>query len=146
MTIQVKIADLLIAQFTESDNPLKAMIEGKTTQEVCQLIFISFRGAQGTAKGLKLSDVGLQLLKTCVQSYDIFLGEGAKVKLPHLLYLDRISKLPYYIDNKSPIKKVLTTFDSELAMMLKLADGKIDTLIETRFRLQYDGTRILPDF
>lgn len=145
MTIQVKIADLLITQLTASNNPLKKMVEGKTMQEVCQLIFINFRGAPGnTAKGLKLSDIGLQLLKTYVQSYDVFLGEGVRVTLPHLLYLDRISILPFYIDNKTS-KKVLTTFDSDLAMMLKLADGKIDTLIETRFRLQIDGSSLQPD-
>jgi hypothetical protein len=148
MNIQNQIAELLVKQFTESGNPLKSMIDGLSTREICQLIFASYRGSSGEAKGLRLSDEGLQLMKCHIQAYNVNLGEAYRMKLPHLLYLERVSKLPYHILNANTMalgEKVFTTFDSELAMMLKLADGKIDTLIETRFRLQFDKTSILPD-
>jgi hypothetical protein len=148
MTIQIKIAELLVAQFNASGNPLKSIIDGKTTREICQLIFASYRGTLNSVKGLRLSDEGLQLMKCHIQAYNVNLGESYRIKLPHLLYLERVSKLPYHLQNANTMalgEKVFTTFDSELAMMLKLADGKIDTLIETRFRLQFDKTSILPD-
>jgi hypothetical protein len=140
MTIQVKIAELLVAQSLVTDNPLKKMIEGKSTQEICQLIFKNYRGDPSKAKGLKLSEVGLQLMKSFFKGYDVPMPEGYKVKLPHLLYLDRISTLPYFINNKC-----FTTFDSDLAMMLKLSDSKIETLIEAKYRLQFDKSSFLPD-
>lgn len=148
MTIQIKIAELLVAQFNESGNPLKSLIDGKTTREICQLIFVNYRGTLDSIKGLRLSDVGLQLMLCHIQAYRVNLGEAYCVKLPHLLYLERVSKLPYFLPEAKPLslgEKVFTSFDGELAMMLKLADGKIDTLIETRFRLQFDKSSILPD-
>jgi hypothetical protein len=140
MTIQAKIAELLVAQSLATDSPLKNMIVGKDTQEICQLIFKNYRGDPCSAKGLKLSEVGLQLMKSFFKGYDIPMAEGYKVKLPHLLYLDRVSTLPYFINNK-----MFTTFDSDLAMMLRLSDGKIETLIEAKYRLQFDKNSFLPD-
>jgi hypothetical protein len=99
-------------------------------------------------KGLRLSDTGLQLMQCHIQAYRVNLGEAYRVKLQHLLYLERVSKLPYHLQDSKVLSlgdKFFITFDGELAMMLKLADGKIDTLIETRFRLQFDKTSILPD-
>jgi hypothetical protein len=148
MTIQTKIAELLVAQFNESGNPLKSIIDGKTTHEICQLIFVNYRGTLDSIKGLRLSDTGLQLMQCHIQAYHVNLGEAYRVKLQHLLYLERVSKLPYHLQDSKVLSlgdKFFITFDGELAMMLKLADGKIDTLIETRFRLQFDKTSILPD-
>lgn len=130
MTIQSKIASILMTQAIETDNPLKSILDGLTIQEVCYLIFHSYRGTAVSAKGMRLTDMGLNLLKTFFKCYDIDLKPGYQLKLPHLLYLDRVSTMPYWIDNS-----YCAMFDSELGMMFKLTEGDIVALIESRFRL-----------
>lgn len=142
MTVQYQIAELIRSKLTADNHPLLGMVQMRSTEEICKLVFYSFRGSDGNVKGLRLSGEGLALTKICFKSYDFpFPALPAKtVKLPHLLYLDRISTFPYYIDGK-----VFVTFDSDLAMMLKLSDGKLDTLIDAKYRLQFDKSSFVPD-
>ena len=138
MTIQYKIAQALITQ--AANNPLNTMLDGKTVQQVCHFIFHSFRGNEQSAKGMRLSDIGLNLLKAFFKSHTINLPAGYVVTYPHLIYLDRVSAMPYWIDDKC-----LTTFDSELGMMLRLVDDNIQSLIDSRFRLTSGSNKIIKD-
>lgn len=140
MTIQAQIADLLLQQAILVDSPLKSLLTGKDTQQVCYMIFHSYRGNEKTARGLRLSDVGLNLLKAFFKCYNINMSPGYKIKMPHLIYLDRVCKMPYWISNE-----YLAIFDTELGMMLKMSDGNLDTLIEARFRLSQESTKIIKD-
>jgi hypothetical protein len=141
MTIQFQIAELIRSTLTAQNNPLLSMVETLSTEDICKLIFYSFRGTDDNVKGLRLSNDGLILTKTCFKSYEFpEQGRGTRVKLPHLLYLDRISTFPYFIN-----AKLFVTFDSELAMMLRLSDAKIETLIQAKYRLQFDKDAFLPD-
>lgn len=139
-TIQSLIANELIRHATEQEHPLRSLIDGMTAQEVCYLIFHSYRGNEQSARGMRLSEVGLQLLKTFFKCYHVQMPAGYAVKLPHLLYLDRVSKMPYWLSDKD-----ITLFDTELGVMLKMADGSLDGLIETRFRLQMNGNQLIKD-
>lgn len=139
-TIQTRIAELLIKHATDDNHPFKSLIDGKTSQEVCYLIFHSYRGNEAAARGLRLSDVGLNLLKTFFKCYHILMPNGYVVKLPHLLYLDRVSAMPYWLSDTD-----LTVFDTELGVMLKMSDGSLERLIESRFRLTIGGTQITKD-
>jgi hypothetical protein len=139
-TVQTRIAELLIKHATEQNHPLRSFTDGKSPQEVCYLIFHSYRGNERSARGWRLSEVGLQLLKTFFKCYHIQMPAGYAVKLPHLLYLDRVSSMPYWLSDKD-----LTVFDTELGAMLKMCDGSLDLLIETRFRLTIGGTQITKD-
>lgn len=130
MTIQCKIVEILVQQATITESPLKTMLDGKSIQELCYMIFHSYRGNQTVAKGMRLSDVGLNLLKSFFKCYDIKLQSGYAVKLQHLIYLDRVSNMPYWLS-----KEYCTIFDTELGMMLKLTDGDIGALIDSGFRL-----------
>lgn len=126
-----KIAELLVQQAKSSGSPLLSLLEGKDIQEVCFTIFQTYRGSAGrSAKGMRLSDVGLQLMKAFFKCYEVKLAPAYKISSPHLIYLDRVNKMPYWLNSS-----YCCMFDSELAMMLRLADGDIQTLIESRFRL-----------
>lgn len=139
-TIQSLIAYELVRHATEQEHPLRSLVDGLTTQEVCYLIFHSYRGNEESARGLRLSEVGLQLLKTFFKCYHVQMPAGYAIKLPHLLYLDRVSKMPYWLSDKDVV-----LFDTELGVMLKMSDGSLDGLIETRFRLTMNGTHITKD-
>ena len=140
MSIQTNIASILVQQATLTDNPLKSMVEGLSIQEVCYLIFHSYRGNETSAKGMRLSDVGLNLLKSFFKSSNIKLPGGSKITLPQLLYLDRVSQMPYWISDAH-----ITIFDTELGMMLKLVEGNLNALIDSRFRLTSGSSKIIKD-
>lgn len=140
MNLHQKIAEAVIAQAQAAQSPLMGLLDGKDLQQVCHVIFASYRGASGQAKGLRLSDEGLQLMKAFFKCHEIYLTPGYKQKLPHLLYMDRVSKMPYWMNDK-----YCALFDSELAMMLRLADGRIQDLVDSRFRLNCSDEYMNPD-
>lgn len=141
MTIHQKIAEALIKQAEAKSSPLKNLLDGKSIQQVCHLIFMNYREGNGKQiKGLRLSDVGLQLMKAFFQVNDVMLTPGYKITAPHLIYMDRVNRMPYWLNNS-----YCAMFDSDLAMMLKLADGKIQGLIDMRYRLVSSGSSLNPD-
>jgi hypothetical protein len=140
MSIQTDIATILVKQASLTENPLKSMVDGLSIQEVCYLIFHSYRGNDKSAKGMRLSDMGLNLLKAFFKCNNIKMPGGTKVSLPQLLYLDRVSTMPYWISNE-----YIAIFDTDLGMMLALAEGNINLLIESRFRLTSGTSKLIKD-
>lgn len=140
MNLHQRIAEAIISQAKASQSPLYGMIEDLDLQQVCHKLFSSYRGASGAPRGLRLSDEGLQLMKAFFKCYDVNLPPGYRTKLPHLIYMDRVSQMPYWMN-----EKYCALFDSELAMMLKLAEGRIQDLIESRFRLTSSDNTLNPD-
>lgn len=141
MTIHQKIAEALVIQADAKSSPLKSLLDGKTVQQVCHLIFMNYREGDGrTVKGLRLSDTGLQLMKAFFQCHDVTLTPGYRITAPHLIYMDRVNRMPYWFNSS-----YCAMFDSELAMMLKLADGKIQSLIDMRYRLVSSDSTLNPD-
>lgn len=122
------------------ESPLLSFIKDKSDHDAVKVLFANARGSDG-ATGWRLSDVGLQLMKTCFKCYDVTLRFSRKHPHPHhLIYLDRVSNFPYWL---SPTH--LSTFDGDLAMMLKLADSDLGNLIATRFRLTLDDDFMVLD-
>lgn len=140
MSIQTDIAQILVKQASLTENPLKSMVDGLSIQEVCYLIFHSYRGNDKQAKGMRLSDMGLNLLKAFFKCKNIKMPGGSKITLPQLLYLDRVSTMPYWVSDE-----YIAIFDTELGMMLALAEGNLNFLIESRFRLTSGTSKIIKD-
>lgn len=140
MNLHRTIAEALVKQAKDSQSPLFGMLEGKDTHQVCHTIFVSYRSSGGQGRGLRLSDEGLQLMKAFFKCYDVSLTPGYKLSLPHLLYLDRIAEMPYWVSDKH-----CALFDSDLAMMLRLTEGKIQDLVESRFRLNSSDNYLNPN-
>lgn len=130
MSIHHKITSLIIEMAEKQKHPLRTLITAPTPGEACHQIFSNYRGGDALGKGLRLSDVGLQLMKTFFKCYEIALPGGYRVTMPHLLYLDRTAEMPYWLNHQ-----YISVFDSDLAMMLRLVDGSIQGLIDSRYRL-----------
>lgn len=131
MSLQIRIAELLLKQVEESGFAGAVMVQGKDPMEICSLIFSNFRGStRSNSKGMRLSDLGHSLMKSLFKSYSIDLAPGYRLRSPHIIYLDRVSFMPYWVSDKH-----ITLFDAELAMMLRLSDCDIGTLMDSRFRL-----------
>src|SRR4051812_11437193 len=87
----------LIRHATISDE--SSVLTNKTDEEIVRMIFGNFRGQDHAARGLRLTNFGVQIMRTCFQAYDISRPEGRKLASLELLYLDRKAKLPYFIQD-----------------------------------------------
>lgn len=88
-------------------------------EQIARKVFRNYR----SDRGLRLTNFGLQMMKTCYRSYDVDLI-GEKRTSPELLYLDRNATLPYYLQGDH-----LILFESDLGIKIKMADGSIGRLI-----------------
>lgn len=89
-----------------------------------RMMFASYRG-KNDAKGLRLTNFGMQVLRSVFMCYEIKLPDEHTLKAPEILYLDHRATLPYFVSNEK-----IVVFETELGMKIKLADGDINTLIE----------------
>lgn len=96
-----------------------------TDEEVVRIMFSNYRGRDAAARGLRLTNIGLGLMKQYFKAYEIDLPKGHKVHNREVIYLDKKATLPYYFSDE---KVVL--FESTLGIKLKLADGDIRILME----------------
>ena len=125
-----KIHTSLLNHIRESlaaeDNPLVGkMIDGKSDEQIIRMMFSNFRGRAEAARGLRLTNFGVTVMRTYFQGYEIE-REGKKVGPMELVYLDKKARLPYWIDDQGNV----VMFDPELGIKLKLADGDITILME----------------
>lgn len=108
-------------------NPLTKLLSGKTDDQIIRMMFANFRGRAGSARGLRLTNFGVQLMQSYFRAYDISPPpEPHALGSAELLYLDRKAKLPYHVADTGQ----MIVFDPELGIKLKLADGDVRTLIE----------------
>ena len=97
-------------------------IENLDDHKLLRMMFANYRGEQ--ARGMRLTNFGLQLMKSQFQYYEVRLPEVAS-RTSEVLWLDRRATMPYHLQGER-----LILFESELGMKLKLADGDIRTLME----------------
>ncbi len=126
-TVHHTILDLLRRRTDADQNPLGAQLAAPD-EEVVRLLFSNYR----RGKGLHLSDIGLQLMKSYFKAYEIRTPEyhsvatakGKQVRARHLVYLDGHVSLPYFCTIDS-----IVLFELSLGTKIKLADGDIQILI-----------------
>jgi hypothetical protein len=107
-------------------HPSLKKFDTMTDEQIVRLMFQNFRGRDKTARGLRLTNHGLEIMRAFFQAYEIESCDGRRPGSSELVYLDRRAKLPYHIQENGS----LVMFDPELGIKLKLADGDIRTLIE----------------
>lgn len=115
-----------IREMSQKNNSLIQILADKTDEQIIRLMFQNFRGRDKSARGLRLTNHGLEIMRAFFQAYEIEAFEGRRPGSTELIYLDRRAKLPYHIRENGS----LVMFDPELGIKLKLADGDIRTLIE----------------
>ena len=123
----------LIAHIRKAVNdPLPPDISAKSDIEIARMMFSNYRGTGATAKGLRLTPLGLSWMRKHFQAYDISVPDGTGHPPSHIVYLDRHCKLPYFINDD----KSLVLFDSMFGVRLKLSNGDLSLLI------RHDGLSI----
>lgn len=104
--------------------PLQGKLAALGDEQLVRMMFSSYRG-RADARGLRLTNFGLQVMRAAFKSYEIACPEGHRLRAPEILYLDHRASLPYFVSDERVV-----LFESELGMKLKLADGDIGTLLE----------------
>lgn len=95
-----------------------------TDEALLPHVFSNYRDG----RGLKLSTFGKNALIKLFKSFTIALDSRRKIVTRVLLFLDKRASMPYYL---GPGGKKLIMFESELALMIKLAGGDIETVIDS---------------
>lgn len=109
----------------EAETTLHEHLETLTDEQVVKLMFSSVRGRGETARGLRLTNSGLQMMMDHFRYFEVLFPAERNIKTNELIYLDRRARLPYFCSSKK-----LVLFETELGMKLKLWDGDIARLCE----------------
>jgi hypothetical protein len=124
--VHLSIVNYLREMNAREAHPSLTRFDSMTEEQIVRLMFQNYRGRDRDARGLRLTNHGLEIMRTFFQAYEIEAFEGRRPGSLELIYLDRRAKLPYHIRENGN----LVMFDPELGIKLKLADGDIRTLIE----------------
>lgn len=102
------------------------MLFSKNEEELCHILFRSYRTNGKDRNGLRLTRLGFEIMKIKWQNHILPMPKTTEYLRPAiLLYLDRVMAQPYYISRLE-----FATFDADFAMKLKLV-GDLDTLYNT---------------
>ncbi len=94
-----------------------------TDAQIVKMMFSSYRGKGNDARGLRLTNTGLQMMMEYFRHYEVKFPESRRLQTGELIYLDRRATLPYFCSDEK-----LVVFETELGMKLKLWDGDISRL------------------
>lgn len=122
-TVHYQIADLLADHFTD----VRGMYNDDKSyyRAVFKGIFLNFRSIKGVPHGLYLTHTGQELMQSKVRSFHVEMPEGYKITMRDKLLLDRMCKLPYYLEVSTDGAVLLHLYEEELTTVIKLADGNI---------------------
>ena len=108
----------------EKGGLLAEKFQSMEDEQITRLMFSNYRGKE-LSHGMRLTKFGLQVMLEFFKGINITLTGDQKIKMVHMLYLEKSSKFPYYFE-----KNELILFDDMLGFKLKLADGNIDVLMK----------------
>ena len=103
-----------------------SMFPGMTDEEIIRMMFTNIRSGTSELKGLQLSQGGLAVMKSFFRSYIVSFPDQPTFSSRHILYLDRMCKMPWSADAHLPV--TITFFEADLAMKAKLV-GNLDILL-----------------
>jgi hypothetical protein len=116
------------------NNPLLKTDLANSDDILCRVWFKNYR----RGRGLRLSKQGLMIFQQLYRYYIFNLGDEFKIKSQHLIFLDRVSEMPWYLD-----PKCIIIFDKKFAFRFKLI-GNLDqfmsayTDLKTKFVTDYN--------
>ena len=125
MSQHLRLVKVLRKAYQDKPHPVAVVIDDQDDMGLIRLLFKNYRGGnEGENKGLSLTEGGLAIIQLYFKSYRIPMPENYVTQSKHLLYMDRVTTMPWHLD-----RQFLTLFEPDLAMMAKLA-GDIDALME----------------
>lgn len=98
---------------------------GFTDEQMMRIMFASARGQGAAARGLRLTNAGLDLMERTFQCFKVEFPKNRQLQTGELLYLDRQATLPYYCSDRKVV-----VFETMLGMKIKLWDGAIMQIAE----------------
>lgn len=104
---------------------------GMSDEEMIRMMFTNIRGGNNDFRGLQLSQGGLAIMSSFFKSYPVVFPDQETFSSRHILYMDRMCKMPWSADPMLPV--TITFFEPDLAMRAKLV-GDLDVLL-TAFTL-----------
>lgn len=123
--VHVAILKHIREENAKESGKIASTLSSLSDEQVVRMMFSNYRGRDRQARGLRLTNFGLEVMKCYFKFWEIQQPQGHTVVTQELLYLDRRATLPYYFNNEKVV-----VFEAELGIKLKLADGQISTLIE----------------
>ena len=104
---------------------LKSMLINMSEEAIIRLMFFNYRGRDDATDGLRLTNFGRQIMKYFFKGYEVTMPVDELLLPSHIIYIDHNATMPYYIDVDG-----FLIYDHHLGIKLKLADGRVSTLIE----------------
>ena len=126
MSIHTAIVGVIRKAQEATPKPAATNTVGMTDEELIRMMFVNVRGAIGEQRGLQLSQGGMAIMKSFFKSYIVVFPDQLTFSSRHILYLDRMCKMPWSADSTLPV--TITFFEADLAMKAKLI-GDLDILL-----------------
>lgn len=124
MGTHTRVIETLKQMQSVNQNPLCLDLELDTTETLLRKYFLNYRGGDPeNARGLRLTDSGLLVMRCFFKAYDIELQSDYKPRNKHVVYLDRHCRMPWHLKANH-----LVFFETEMAFRAKLV-GDLDLLV-----------------
>lgn len=111
-------------KIAEAGGGLAEKFDAMDDARLLRLMFASVRGSEAPV-GLKLTKLGFEVMRRFFEHFPVARPKDDTLNAGHLLWLDRTATMPYLCNGDGYV-----FFEHRLAIKLKLADGRIGTLIE----------------
>lgn len=126
MSIHYQIVNVIRKNHALTPKVAATLIDQMTDDEVIRMMFSNIRNGDGDMRGLQLTQGGLAIMQSFFKAYRVEFPDQQTFSSRHILYLDRICKMPW---SATPILPVtITFFEPGLAMKAKLV-GDLDILL-----------------
>jgi len=121
--LQTAIIALIREALVSGDNPLDEAYSMRSDEELARDVFYSYRGPGTDGSGnLRLTMFGLGALQKVYECYEIEFKKGYVLSAKDMLKMDRLCRLPYWVEVKIP--KMLV-FDAEFATFANMLQGDL---------------------
>jgi hypothetical protein len=110
----------ILSFLRETNDPKLTTLIALPDAQLVHRMFSNHRGQ----RGVRLTRFGLQIMQGYFEAYTIKVPEDEVLKPMHLIFLDDHAALPYYFDADQ-----IVVFDTELAIKLRLVNGRLSVLV-----------------
>ena len=106
----------VVAYLRKAADPKLEQFGLLSDHQIVQLMF---------SHGLRLTEFGVEIMQRHFQSCRIAIAEQELERPAHLMFLDTMAKLPYFVGDD-----FLITYDHIMALRLRLVEGYLSILVQ----------------
>lgn len=119
-----RLIDAIRKAADQEGGDLVSRFRDLTDEQMLRIMFVNYRRGDG-GRGLRLTNFGLQIMRRWYRGFEVQMPQGCTLKSSHLLYLDSRATMPYHCSAGG-----FVIFERDLGIMLTLADGRVEVLME----------------